>query len=123
MRKNIIPEALYAPDGGGSPGGVDVKMLESAIAELVPGLKKVREDVKQYGEELGKEIKATGAATKETKERLDKALTEHAEFSGRLTQVEQMLVGLRANGGTKPRTVGQIVADDDAFKKFAGTRQ
>lgn len=118
-----LPLPYFAPDGGAGGASIDVKQLESMLSELGLKIGKVSEELKRDGETLKTEIKNLGAGTKETTEKVDKALTESTDTRARMAQLEQIIVRIREGGGHEPRkSVGQEVVESDAFKAFAAQK-
>ncbi|MGO1079947.1 phage major capsid protein [Inquilinus sp. CA228] len=107
---------------------------EAELKQLTAELKRITDEVKQSGEKLIKEVKDQGNATAETKEKVDKALSEQAtaatkldEIKSRLDDVEQKMARRGSDEESRVKanqTSGQIFINDERVKAFckAGER-
>lgn len=118
MAGGFSPQILFAPDGGAGAG--DYKAMKDALEEMKGAVQKVSESLKTNGDKLTTEIKALGDGTKETKDKVDQALTESNVMKGRLQEIEQALARVRQGnaGGGGPKSPGYQVIESDEFKNL-----
>ena len=79
-------------------------------------LKKATEDVMKIGETHTAEIKNLGAATQETKDKADAALTTMNTLSERLTQIEQKMVRGHTDPNADLKSLGDLVVENKGVK-------
>lgn len=105
-------------DGGA--GTQDFKQFSDLLTTLQGQVKQVGDDLKSNGERLQTEIKNLGTATTETKQTVDKALTDFNVLKGQVQTMEQVVARLEQGGGGSQAatTPGQDVVNDDKFKAF-----
>ncbi|WP_374374483.1 phage major capsid protein [Dongia sp.] len=104
------------PDGG-------TKNLEQMLEEVSAELVKINSSVKQHAETSLAEVKAIGKLSEEAKAETDKLLVKQAEVNARLTEVEQKMARQRDGGVEKPKSLGQMFAENPDVKKFCETHQ
>lgn len=104
----------------------DVQKITDKLGEIEKSMKEKSDEVKQSGEKLMTEVKSLGAATKETTEKVDKAMTEHGELitkhtemAKRLSEVEQILAKRREEDQpTQLKSLGEMVVEHERIKAF-----
>lgn len=119
MAGGFSPQILFAPDGGA--GAADYKQLKDALDEMKGKVVQVGDAVKKHGETMTAEMKNLGDATKETKQKVDEALTENNVMKGRLQEIEQALARISNGnaGGDGPKSPGYQVIESDDFKSLS----
>lgn len=97
--------------------------LETEIKEVQTSLKAVNDDLKRFAEEGQKQIKTHAALSEETKLSVDKLLVTQGELQARLLAAEQLVAKMETQGHGGPaviKSMGQIVAESEAFAQFSG---
>lgn len=89
---------------------------EVELKKLIVDLKKATETVMAIGETHTTEIKNLGAATQETKDKADKALTDMNTLSERLTQIEQKMVRGKGDPDAELKSLGDLVIENEGVK-------
>lgn len=115
----VSPRVLFDAEGRGGGGETaDMKTLQTALKDVGGAVKQVSEDLKKHGDTFAAEVKNLGKATKDTTEKVDKALTENTVMQGRLAEIEQAISRIRLGGpsGDRPRSVGAEVVESEDFK-------
>lgn len=120
----IVPWAVLAPDGGGSPA--DWKTMQAALDEISPAVKKVSEDLKKISENYMSEVKNLGDASKETKATADKALSEAVDMRATMKSLEQAVARLQEGGGAggreRAKSPGYQVIESEIGKSLVGKK-
>ena len=96
--------------------------IDIQIKEINSALKDVGDNLKSMAEKSEQQINAHAQLSAETKEKVDKLLTEQGALQARLKAAEQMLAdyeGGKVTGRDK-QTVGQWFASQDAVKAYQG---
>lgn len=87
--------------------------------ELQDKIVGIEADLKKFIEKHGEEIKASGAASVETKAALEKLATQYSEATARLLVIEQKLTAPGTGGGHEYKSIGQTFVESDQFKAMA----
>lgn len=97
--------------------------------EIEKELKRIGDEVKNFGEDAMKQVKATGDMTTELKGKVDAALLEQgemlqkqAELVARLEEVEQKSARRQANAEGEQKTIGQQFVEQEGFKEFVAKK-
>lgn len=122
-----LPMPVFAPDGGGA---LDAKQLEKDLSDLTGKITTLTTQLSKDRETLAAEMKNLGDGTKETKTRIDQALTDFNaakatldDVKGRLEGVEGVVSRIRQGGApAMPKTVGQQFVESEAWKNFQQNR-
>lgn len=96
--------------------------LEKDIEQINANLKEVGDQLKAHAERADKEIKAHAKLSEETRNSVDKLLTNQGELHARLATAEQLLAKVQNGGGSAgagPQSMGEQLTDSDDFKAFA----
>lgn len=94
------------------------KTPEEMVGELSVKLKDATDGLKKFAEDAEKEIKATGALSKETKTAVDAALVKLNDVEARLAEAEQKLTRRGKAGADAEPTLGRMVSEDEQVKAF-----
>lgn len=97
--------------------GEDLKRVEKEYKEVGAKLKEIGDDLKAQAETAQKELKKNSDLSAETKEKVDKLLTEQGGLQARLQAAEQKLVEVE-KGGDQPNRIlslGDHVIGDQRF--------
>lgn len=94
--------------------------IEEQYKQVSADLKKTSDDLKAYAEESQKEIKKHQELTSETKAAVDELLTKQGELQARVKAAEQAIVDADNGKASKPKTLGEIVANSEDFEANAG---
>lgn len=81
-------------------------------------LKNIGDQVKSHAEKAEKEIKAHAQLSAETKEKVDKLLTEQGELRARLQQAEQLVAKIDQGGPggvERPKSMGEQLSAAEGF--------
>lgn len=100
----------------GAVGNIE---LEKSIASINSSLTAVGEQIKAQAEKASKNAELST----ETRGKVDELLLKHGELQANLTQAEQVLAKLEANGAggdVQHETFGQKFVGSEEFKAFAG---
>lgn len=100
------------------------KSVEDLIGEISSELGRISTEIKDYAETANKEMAANGKLASETKDSVDKLLTEQAALSARLSDLEQK-AARRASGGDiddSRKTPGQLFVENEKVKAFCAER-
>ncbi|MGD9946427.1 MAG: phage major capsid protein [Sphingomonas sp.] len=138
----IIPDAAHAATslasmpgidlsplllGGALPAGAEFGRKERAqpdddrdMAQLAVDLKKATDDVKEFAEKAGAEMKRLGDVTEETKKGSDDALIKMNGISERLDTLEQKMSRRGSDQPERAKSFGQIVTESDELKAWLG---
>ena len=90
---------------------------EADLTDAIKSFKKATDDVKQFGEDMQREMKNLGGASAETKARVDEALLKFGDLQGTVTELSQKLA--RRGSESQPtggKSLGQMVIESDRFK-------
>lgn len=99
--------------------GEDLRRVEAEYKQVGAQLKQISDDIKSQAEASQKELKKNSELSAETKERVDKMLTEQGALQARLTAAEQKLVSVESSSSNQPNRVlslGEHVIQSDAFE-------
>lgn len=99
----------------------DTVKLENEYKQVQTDLKKVGDDVKQYAENVEKQVKQFGDANKETKQKADEALSKYNELNASIKELQQSLDRPNTPSQAELKTVGQRVVESDDFKNNASS--
>jgi HK97 family phage major capsid protein len=98
---------------------LEQKDFDQLKSDFTEGIKSLRENLGKFKEDADKEIKAVGKMSEDTKQNIDKTLSEISEFKGRLTAIEQKLTAPRGGEGDEAaKSLGQVVTESDEFKSI-----
>jgi HK97 family phage major capsid protein len=95
---------------------------EQAQAEVAKELKRIADEVKQFGETAMKEVKKTGDMTTETKAKVDELITTKTELTARLTELEQKMTRRGNTEHVAVESPGQVLEKSDALKQFVANK-
>lgn len=98
--------------------GEDLRRVEQEYKEVNSSLKKISDDLKAQAETAQKELKKNSELSAETKEKVDKLLTEQGGLQARLQAAEQKLVEVESKSGDQPNRIlslGDYVVGDQRF--------
>lgn len=118
----MAPRVAFAPPDGGGVTADDLKSLETQISQLGGTMKQGTDELKKAAELFQTETKNLGEATKETKQLVDKALTEGNNNAAALKTLQADFAKLQAGGlgvDKPPPSVGEQFVTSDAFKQQA----
>ncbi len=87
--------------------------------ELETKLASIEAELGKFFQKHAAELAAVGAASTETKAALDKLGRDWAEANARFLAIEQKLTAPRSGDVTEYKTVGDKVAESEAFKSMA----
>lgn len=96
--------------------------MEKEIQEVNANIKQVGDQLKAYAEKSQSEIQVYGKLTQETKTNVDKLLTDHTALQARLTNTEQVLAKIEANGAggdVQHLSLGRQFVNAEGYKEFA----
>lgn len=94
--------------------------IEEEVKEVKTLLKDVNDKLKASAEAAEKQIKAHSQMSEETKASVDKLLVTQGELQARLLAAEQHMVNLETKGAPSgPKSMGQMVIEDESFSVFA----
>lgn len=99
----------------------DTVKLENEYKQVQTDLKKVGDDVKQYAENVEKQVKQFGDANAETKQKADDALNKFNELNATLKDMQQKLDRPNTPAQTISKSVGQRVVESEDFKNNASS--
>ncbi|WP_338562536.1 phage major capsid protein [Acinetobacter sp. KS-LM10] len=99
----------------------DTVKLENEYKQVQTDLKKVGDDVKQYAENVEKQVKQFGDANTETKQKADEALSKYNELNASIKELQQSLDRPNTPSQAERKTVGQRVIESDDFKNNASS--
>ena len=99
----------------------DTVKLENEYKQVQTDLKKVGDDVKQYAENVEKQVKQFGDANTETKQKADEALSKYNELNASIKELQQSLDRPNTPSQAERKTVGQRVVESDDFKNNASS--
>lgn len=99
----------------------DTVKLENEYKQVQTDLKKVGDDVKQYAENVEKQVKQFGDANTETKQKADEALSKYNELNASIKELQQSLDRPNTPSQAELKTVGQRVVESDDFKNNASS--
>lgn len=96
--------------------------MEHDLEKIHAALDKVSDQLKAQAESAKKEIEKHQALSAETREAVDKLLTEQGALMGRLQAAEQLVATLQATGfggfPDRPQTMGEQMAEAEVWKAF-----
>ena len=100
--------------------GEALKKIEAEYKEVTKNLKDVGDQLKKNAETAQAELKKNAELSTETKAKVDELLTKQGELKARLESAEQQIVKMEdgKGGPSKVLSLGQHVAESDAFKNF-----
>lgn len=81
-------------------------------------LKRIGDQVKEFGEKAIKEAKSAGDMSAETKGKVDELLVKQGELQARLQEAEQKLDRRGAEGEQEHKTAGSEFVNSDAYKAY-----
>ncbi len=141
MRKLAMPQvslgSIMAARPSGILGSVRNEMNPGKIEELLKEVKnelnRVGDDVKRTAEDALKQSKDAGSLSAETKQKADELLMAQGKLSAaqdklaekleqlttRSTDLEQKIANRRGGGDQAPKSLGQLVGENDKIKAFA----
>jgi HK97 family phage major capsid protein len=90
--------------------------IAGEIGKLGESIAKIREQVQNMGADLTAKVSAGGDETAAVKEKVDKALSEMNEMSGRLSDLEKKRAREREGADRQQKTLGELVIESEAFK-------
>ncbi|WP_454674848.1 phage major capsid protein [Achromobacter pestifer] len=95
---------------------------EKDIEQINANLKEIGDQLKAHAERADKEIKAHQKLSGETRENVDKLLTQQGELQARLQTAEQLLAKVQNGGGeqVRPKTMGEQFTESEGFQAYAG---
>lgn len=94
---------------------------QASLDAIQAELKRIGGEVKAAGENALKEAQKAGALSEETKAKIDPLLVKQGELQAKLTQVEQIVAKLEANGAggdVQHESLGQNFVNDEGVKAF-----
>ncbi|AAN55976.1 phage major capsid protein [Shewanella oneidensis MR-1] len=102
--------------------------FEKQIEELGVNLTKIGDQIKSAAEETNKQIKASGEMHAETRDKVDKLLSEQGALQARLQEAEQKLLkGAQSNQQEREQSIGERVVNDKEMEgvssSFRGSRR
>lgn len=118
----MAARVAFERPGDGGIGVEDLKKLETSITEMGAKMQKGSDELKKAAELFNTESKNLGDATKETKQLVDKALTEGNNNAAELKVLQAKFAKLEAGefGQSAPKkTPGEEFVQSDAFKEKA----
>lgn len=116
-RDGVTRGSMFAQRG---EVGERLKAVESEYKEVTKNLKDIGDQLKAHAENAQKELKKNSELSAQTKQNVDTLLVAQGELQARLQAAEQKMVSLedRGDGPHKVVSLGQHVADSEAFKNF-----
>lgn len=99
----------------------DTAKLENEYKQVQVDLKAVGDSVKQYAENVEKQVKQFGDANAETKQKADEALNKFNELNATLQNMQQQLDRPSTPAQATHKTVGQRVIESEDFKTNASS--
>lgn len=99
----------------------DTAKLENEYKQVQADLKTVGDNVKQYAENVDKQVKQFGDANAETKQKADDALNKFNELNATLQNMQQQLDRPSTPAQATQKTVGQRVIESEDFKTNASS--
>lgn len=81
-------------------------------------LKRIGDQVKEFGEKALKEAKTAGEMSAETKGKVDELLVKQGELQARLHEAEQKLDRRGSNDAPEFKTAGQEFVNSEKFKEY-----
>lgn len=84
-------------------------------------LKRIGDEVKDWGTKALAEISKFGKLSEDTKARVDTALVTQGELQADLRQAQQILAEIKAKGagaGARPKTLGETIVGSEEFEAF-----
>ncbi|WP_353174152.1 phage major capsid protein [Acinetobacter rudis] len=99
----------------------DTAKLENEYKQVQVDLKTVGDNVKQYAENVEKQVKQFGDANAETKQKADDALNKFNELNATLQNMQQQLDRPSTPAQATQKTVGQRVIESEDFKTNASS--
>lgn len=99
----------------------DTAKLENEYKQVQADLKTVGDNVKQYAENIEKQVKQFGDANAETKQKADDALNKFNELNATLQNMQQQLDRPSTPAQATQKTVGQRVIESEDFKTNASS--
>lgn len=99
----------------------DTAKLENEYKQVQADLKTVGDNVKQYAENVEKQVKQFGEANAETKQKADDALSKFNELNATLQNMQQQLDRPSTPAQATQKTVGQRVIESEDFKTNASS--
>jgi HK97 family phage major capsid protein len=82
--------------------------------------RRISEEIKRFADSARAEIKETGTLSRDTKDRVDQALTKQTEIQARLLDVEQKLARRGDDErDVKQQSAGELFTASDEFKQLA----
>lgn len=99
--------------------------VEKDIEIINASLKTVGDQLKAFAEQSQKDIKAHAQLSAETRENVDRLLTQQGELQARLQAAEQVVASLdvRGRGAARPQSMGEQVINSEAYQAFAANPQ
>lgn len=94
----------------------------AALPEAIKAeLDKISDQIKSQAEDAQKEIKAHAKLSAETRENVDKLLTQQGELQARLQSAEQLVAKLEQGGGqyAGPQSMGEQLTENEEFQAWA----
>jgi len=101
--------------------GLVLGLEELDPVKINADLKRIGDEVKDFGTKALAEISKNGKMTEETRTKVDQALVTQGELQARFQQAEQELAKLKAGASSqdeKPKSPGQIFVESDDFKEY-----
>lgn len=99
----------------------DTAKLENEYKQVQADLKTVGDNVKQYAENVEKQVKQFSEANAETKQKADDALSKFNELNATLQNMQQQLDRPSTPAQATQKTVGQRVIESEDFKTNASS--
>ncbi|EPE95718.1 phage major capsid protein [Rhizobium grahamii] len=140
-RKALMPGVSLASLTANQPLGVcgsvrndiDAGKIEALLKDVKSELSKVGDDVKRTAEDALKQSKDAGSLSQETKQKADELLMAQGKLSAahdklsekleqlstRSTDLEQKIANRRQGGDAAPKSLGQLVGENEKIKAFA----
>jgi HK97 family phage major capsid protein len=102
------------------------KEADSESAEQMTDAKRelarITQEIKTFATDAQKEIKATGDLSRDTKDKVDQALTKQTELQARLSEVEQKVARAEQHGkgdGDRDPSPGEQLINSEEYKALA----
>ena len=116
-----VTASLYAVFANPASGLLIAPVAAVDAEKIEKELGRISDEVKSFAEKAMNEIKAGGKMSAETREQVDKLLTQQGELQARLATAEQLMAKLEQGGGGQParaKTVGEQVTASEEFQAF-----
>lgn len=114
---SVLRRELGRKDNGGEGGGGGG---EPTLSDVLKKVGKITDEVKNFGEDIAKKMKAGETVTDELKQKADQALSSMNELKERVSELEQK--GARKTdpgaGEAAGKSIGQLFVESDDGKKL-----